>query len=176
MPVSVLFCLYFHAAVRRLPGVWKQSTSQTLGGNGYEQKSGRKGELLSLHRWTGCAGKRTGLPRVSALRAKRGILFLRPENGKVPKRNRIFPAQQRGFLLASAVKGQAVCCARKKRRTAYIGTSGSGTDTLLFGSIKRGRTRTDFPTFLSGKDRTGSRKYAAHFASGGQQEKTGAVC
>lgn len=41
-------------------------------------------------------------------------------------------------------------------------------DTLLFGSIKRRRTRTDFPAFLSRKDRTGSREYIAHFASGGQ--------
>ena len=50
----------------------------------------KKYELLSLHRWTGCAGKRTGLPCVSALRAKRGIFFLRSENGEVPERNRNF--------------------------------------------------------------------------------------
>lgn len=39
---------------------------------------------------------------------------------------------------------------------------------FCFGSIKRRRTRTDFPAFLSRKDRTGSREYIAHFASGGQ--------
>ncbi len=89
---------YSHAAVLHLTRVLKPHTFQTLGGNGYEQKTGRKGELLFLHRWTGCTGKQTGLPRVSALRVKRRILFLRSENGEVPERHSDFPAQQRGFL------------------------------------------------------------------------------